>query len=122
MKKKIFIADDEPNIVSLLEDVLGQEYDLARAYDGPSALEGIKSEQPQLILLDMMMPGSTGYEVLRCLQADPEMKEIPVILFTAKDFDPSTEAFLKNETNVIEYLNKPIKPSLLLGRIQELLK
>lgn len=122
MKKKIFIADDEPNIVSLLEDVLSQEYDVSHAYDGPSALEGIRSSAPQLILLDMMMPGMTGYEVLRHLQADVETKHIPVILFTAKDFDPSTEAFLKSETNVVDYVNKPIKPSFLIQRIQELLK
>ena len=122
MKAKILIADDEPNIVSLLEDLLSQDYDVAHAFDGPSALAEAQKQKPALILMDMMMPGMSGYEVLRALQADAETKAIPIILVTARDFDPSTEDLFKKEANVVEFVNKPLKPSDLLTLIQKILK
>lgn len=121
-KKKILIADDEPNIVSLLEDLLTPQYDVVRAYDGTTALAEIRNTKPEIILMDMMMPGLSGYEVLRLLQADSETKGIPVILITARDFDSSTEELFRKESNVVGFANKPLKSSELVSLIEQTLK
>ena len=72
--KKLLVADDEPNIVISLEYLMKREgYDVLVATDGNQALEAIQREQPALVLLDVMMPGKTGFEVCQAVRADPAL-------------------------------------------------
>ncbi len=85
MAKKILVVDDERHIVRLVEVNLTRAgYDVVTAYDGVEALEAVKNETPDMIVLDVMMPRMDGFEVLRRLQADPETQNIPVIMLTAR--------------------------------------
>lgn len=121
MKKKVLVADDEEYIVSFVEDLLGDEYEMSHAYNGNEVLEKIKTSPPDVIILDLMMPGLGGFEILRILQADPQTRALPVIISTARDFDRSTEALLKREPNVRSFINKPIKPQLILDELKNIL-
>ncbi|MEO1311724.1 MAG: response regulator, partial [Pseudomonadota bacterium] len=84
MTARILVVDDlEPN-VKLLEAKLSAEYfDVVTAMNGPDALEIARAEQPDIVLLDVMMPGMDGYEVCRRLKADPETSHIPVVMVKA---------------------------------------
>jgi CheY-like chemotaxis protein len=84
-KGKILVVDDEVYIVHILDFSLGMEgYEVVTALDGEEALAKVKKEQPDLIVLDIMMPKLDGYETCRILKSDPETQQIPVILLSAK--------------------------------------
>ncbi|MFQ6097982.1 MAG: response regulator, partial [Armatimonadota bacterium] len=88
MAKKILVVDDEKHIVRLVEVNLQRAgYDVVTAYDGVQALEMVKQERPDMLVLDVMMPRMNGFEVLKQLKANPETQEIPVIMLTAKAQD-----------------------------------
>ncbi|KAF5423353.1 MAG: CheY chemotaxis protein or a CheY-like REC (receiver) domain, partial [Candidatus Methanocomedens sp.] len=80
---KILVVDDEPINVELLEAYLTGEYNILTAYNGEEALEKVKSEHPDLILLDIMMPGMDGYEICRILKNDSLTQFIPIVMVTA---------------------------------------
>ena len=85
MAKKILVVDDERHIVRLVEVNLQRAgYDVVVAYDGVEALEVFAREKPDMVVLDVMMPRMDGFEVLKKLQADPESRNVPVIMLTAK--------------------------------------
>lgn len=88
----ILIVDDTPTNIEILLAILEGDYDLSFATSGPKALELVaKGIKPDLILLDVMMPGMDGYEVCAALKADPASRDIPVIFITAKT-DPASES------------------------------
>ena len=88
MTHKILIADDEPNIVISLEYLMKREgYEVIVARDGTQALEAILRERPSLVLLDVMMPGKTGFDVCQELRAMPDFKDMPIVMLTAKGRD-----------------------------------
>ena len=119
-KQKILIVDDEPLNVKLLQAYLLQnKYETLQAYSGPEALEKTAQDSPDLILLDVMMPGMDGYEVTRRLKRDPQSQEIPVILVTALDGKDDKQKGL--EAGADEFLNKPIHKAELLARIRSLI-
>jgi two-component system cell cycle response regulator len=119
-KQKILIVDDEPLNVKLLQAYLLQnKYETLHAYSGPEALEKTAQDSPDLILLDVMMPGMDGYEVTRRLKRDPQSQEIPVILVTALDGKDDKQKGL--EAGADEFLNKPIHKAELLARIRSLI-
>lgn len=118
-KRKILVADDNPNNVRLLEAELEQAYDIVRAYSGREALEAVWAENPDLILLDVMMPEMNGYEVTRQLKSNPETCKIPIILVTVLD---GREDKLKGlELGVDEFLTKPVDTAELNARVRSLL-
>jgi len=80
----ILIVDDTETNIDILIAALGDDYDISVAMDGQSALEHISDNPPDLILLDIVMPGMDGYEVCRRLKADPKTRDIPIIFVTAK--------------------------------------
>jgi len=81
---KVLIVDDEPDVVALLEHTLRSEgFDVVKAYDGIAALDLVGTEKPDLILLDIMMPMMSGYEVCQQLKANPQTQAIPVIFLTS---------------------------------------
>lgn len=113
---KILIVDDEPLNLKVLKQVLQDNYRLSFAKNGMDALELVKKERPGLILLDVMMPGMTGFEVCRQLKSDPETNTIPVIFVTAlaEEADES-EGFA---VGGVDYINKPISPALVRARVK----
>ena len=119
MPKKILAVDDERHIVRLVEVNLQRAgYEVVTAFDGKEALEKVKSETPDLVVLDVMMPYMDGFEVLRNLKADPTTAEIPVIMLTAKAQD--ADVFRGWQSGVDCYLTKPFNPMELLTFVKRI--
>lgn len=119
MGKKILVVDDEKHIVRLVQVNLERAgYEVVTAYDGEEALQKVKQERPDLIVLDVMMPKMDGFEVMKHLKADPETKEIPVIMLTAKAQD--ADVFRGWKAGVDCYLTKPFNPLELLTFVKRI--
>jgi len=114
---RILIADDDPSLVRYVEAVLRKDkYEILSALNGKEAIDLALSEQPDLILLDVMMPKLSGYEVARRLRERPEFQDTPIIMFTARaDEEDIVRSF---ESGVNDYIGKPAKPSLLRSRVR----
>ncbi|MBM4289461.1 MAG: response regulator [Deltaproteobacteria bacterium] len=120
MKKKILIADDNPDNVELLRKRLNsQGYDTVAAFDGEEALQVVMKENPDLLILDIMMPKLDGYEVLRHLKQQEEYRNLPVIMLTAKKEIPDKLKGL--DIGADDYVTKPFNPQELLARVRSLL-
>ncbi|WP_107877291.1 two-component system response regulator [Pseudoduganella sp. UC29_71] len=112
----ILAVDDESTNLQLLRQILQDRYSLLFAKDGPRALELAAKEQPDLILLDVMMPDMTGYEVCRRLKADPATEAIPVIFVTAlTDITDEVDGF---EAGAVDYITKPVSPAVVKARVR----
>ena len=119
-KGKILVVDDEVYILHILDFSLGAEgFDVITANNGELAVAKAKQERPNLIVLDIMMPVLDGYETLKRLKADPDTKDIPVILLTAKGRD--VDKRLGFEVGATDYIVKPFSPSRLIERIEEII-
>lgn len=119
--KTILVIDDLPENVFMLQDRLENEgYNILTAYDGKSGIEKARNETPNLILLDIMMPGITGIEVCKILVNDDRTKHIPIILVTAKAGAEDTKEGL--EAGAFDYIKKPFNRVELLARVQSALK
>jgi len=117
---RILIADDEPHIRKLVSfSLTNRGYEVLEAVDGGEALAIARAETPDLILLDVMMPVMTGYEVLNKLKADPVTEPIPVIMLSAKSQRTEVEEGLA--CGAREYICKPFTPKDLAGRVGEIL-
>lgn len=119
--KKILVIDDLPENVFILQDRLENEgYEVITAYDGNSGLEKAYSHLPDLILLDVMMPDITGFEVCKILVNDQRTKHIPIILVTAKAGAEDTKEGL--EAGAFDYIKKPFNRVELIARVKSALK
>lgn len=117
---EILIADDDPILVEILTFRLeGAGHSIRVARDGEQALAATRDDRPDLIVLDSMMPIIAGPEVLAELKADPELRDIPVVMLTARSNEADVVAGLKS--GAAEYLTKPFIPQELLVRISGLL-
>ena len=117
----ILAVDDTPQNIRLLEAVLlPRGYDVLTATCGPEALEKVVAERPDIVLLDIMMPRMDGLEVTRALKGDPETKDIPIILLSAKAQASDIQA--GKDIGADDYLTKPFDPLELLERVNELLE
>ena len=119
MTARILVVDDVEANVRLLEAKLTAEYyDVIRAFDGHTALAMAASEQPDIILLDVMMPGLDGFEVCRRLKDDPATRHIPVVLVTALDGRQDRVGGL--DAGADEFLTKPVEDLFLFARVRAL--
>ena len=119
-KGKILVVDDEVYIVHILDFSLGMEgYDVVTALDGEQALEKVKEDRPDLIVLDIMMPKLDGYETCKALKADPKTRDIPVILLSAKGRNVDQQQGF--EVGAEDYITKPFSPRKLVERINTIL-
>ncbi|RLF47082.1 MAG: hypothetical protein DRN29_03440 [Thermoplasmata archaeon] len=118
-KKKILIADDEPEIVDIVKKMLQEHYEVITAYDGEECLKKAKKEKPDLILLDILMPKLDGWETLKKLKEDEELKDIPVSMLTAL---PLTPEDTKNKPidKIENYIVKPFRKEVLLKKIEDI--
>ncbi|MDM8539869.1 adenylate/guanylate cyclase domain-containing protein [Desulfococcaceae bacterium HSG9] len=115
-KQRILIVDDEPINIKLLMETVKHDYKVSAATNGYEALRLAASEnQPDLILLDIMMPEIDGYEVCRRLKRNPATQNIPVIFITAKSEDEDETKGLK--LGAVDYITKPISPMVVLSRV-----
>jgi putative two-component system response regulator len=117
----VLVVDDTPDNLMLMADLLRDRYRVKAANSGETALRVLQnSPLPDLILLDIMMPGVSGHEVARQLQQDPRTRDIPIIFLTAL---ASTENEIQGlELGAVDYITKPISPPLVLARVQTQLK
>ncbi|WP_374340813.1 response regulator transcription factor [Azonexus sp.] len=120
MANKILIVDDEPNIVISLEFLMKKEgFEIAVAADGDEALAKVDSFAPDLVLLDVMMPKKSGYEVCEALRADPARAGLKIVMLTAKGRD--TEVAKGLAIGADAYVTKPFSTKDLVARVRELL-
>jgi DNA-binding response OmpR family regulator len=119
-RPKILVADDIKQNVKLLRVILtSSEYDVIEAYDGEEALKKAKTENPDLILLDIMMPKLTGYEVCRELRTDRMTKDVPIVMITAlHEMDDRIKGI---EAGADDFISKPFNKAELLARVKSLL-
>ena len=121
MKKKILIVDDEPLMVEMVMMRLeANGFEVVSAGDGQEALEKVRKDKPDLIILDLMLPKIDGYKVCRMLKFDEKYKKIPIILFSARA--QQGDMTLGKEVGADAYLIKPFEAEVLLAKINELLK
>jgi DNA-binding response OmpR family regulator len=119
-KKRILIVDDENDILIVLRFRLeANNYEVLTASDGQEGLNKARTEKPDLIILDLMLPKLDGYKVCRMLKFDESYKSIPIIMFTAKVQQKDEE--LGKEMGADAYVTKPFEPEILLEKIRELL-
>ncbi|MEA1960968.1 MAG: response regulator transcription factor [Bacillota bacterium] len=119
--EKILVVDDETYIVELVKFNLEKEgYEVDLAYDGISALENVSRENPDLIILDIMLPNINGLQVCRKLKQDPSFKVIPIIMLTARGEEMDTIVGL--ESGADDYIKKPFSPRELVARVNARLR
>ncbi|MBF0428464.1 MAG: diguanylate cyclase [Magnetococcales bacterium] len=119
-KPLLLIVDDEPENLWILTEIFGDSYELATAINGPNALNCIKNNPPDLILLDIMLPKMDGYEVLRCIKADKFTYDIPVIFVTA--LTQTNDIAMGLTMGAVDYITKPINPMVVRARVNTHIK
>jgi len=113
----VLVVDDTPDNLAMMAELLGERYRVKVANSGERALKAMQAEVlPDLVLLDIMMPGMDGYEVCRRLQADPATRDIPIIFLTARA-DVADET-LGLSLGAVDYITKPISPPIVLARLR----
>ena len=119
-KNKILVVDDEADLVETLKfrlEISG--YDVSTALDGQEGLKKARTENPDLVILDLMLPKLDGYRVCRMLKFDEKYKDIPIILFSARVQESDIK--MGEEQGADAYITKPFDPKALLAKIDELL-
>lgn len=120
MPQTILVVDDEPDVLLLCKVNLEFEgYEVLEAHDGEEALERINMDHPDLILLDVMMPGMDGWQVLSAVMSDPSTSEIPVVMLTAKVQEGDQMRGLTD--GAADYVTKPFNPIALSRTVKEAL-
>jgi len=114
----VLVVDDEPFILMMIEDKLKtSQIDVVTVRESRDALERIRKEQPDLVILDWMMPGLSGIELCRMIKADPDVRDIPIFMLTAKGQDADEE--LGMQCGVSRYITKPFSPKSLVDMVRE---
>ncbi|MCX7911683.1 MAG: response regulator [Dehalococcoidales bacterium] len=120
MAKKILIIEDDPAIARLVDYTLKRAgYEVSRAANGLEGLRKAQSEAPDLIILDVMLPGLDGFEICHRLRSDPKTTDLPILMFSAKaqEADKSTG----KKVGADDYLTKPADPAEIVNRVNRLL-
>ncbi len=125
-KVKILIVDDDPDFVEATRTVLESvPYEVSVAYDGDEGLAKVRTEKPDLIILDIIMPTQDGFQVCEKIKEDPELSRIPVIMLTALSQQLTETRYSLRDGMMLEaedYIDKPVKPNELLAKVKKLLK
>lgn len=116
-KQEILVVDDTPDNLRLLSAILTQQnYEVRKALNSTRAISSVKADAPDIILLDIKMPGMNGYDVCRALKADPETREIPVIFISA--LDDALDKVQAFSVGGVDYITKPFQEAEVLARIE----
>lgn len=120
-KKRVLIIEDEKDLVDTLKFRLNANgYDTLVAYDGRSGFEMAKTEKPDIVILDLMLPKMDGYKICGLLKKDSRYSQIPIIMFTARA--QAEDVKLGLEMGADAYITKPFEPKILMDKISELLE
>lgn len=119
MATRVLIAEDEPNIVESLSFVLGREgFEVSAALDGQAALERLRADPPDMVILDVMLPRVNGFEVLKQVKSDPSLRSIPVIVLTAKG--QAHDRRMAEELGVDGFMTKPFSNREIVEQVRRL--
>lgn len=120
MARSVLVVDDEPNIVLSLEFLMRQAgYAVRVARDGEAALDAVKADPPELILLDVMMPKRDGFDVCQTIRANPDWRNVKIVLLTAKGRDIEREKGMALGAD--DYITKPFSTREVVQRVKQLL-
>lgn len=119
MKKRVLVADDDAAISRLLERVLGREYDVVSASDGPGALALAAEVEPDLCIFDVMMPGMDGFQLASRIRLLPPLRNVPIVFLTARDGPLDTIKGI--QAGARHYLTKPFKIDDLMAKVKRIL-
>ncbi len=114
--KRVLVVDDEPVNIRILASILRDDYEIESANSGEEALEMVRQDPPDAVLLDVMMPGMTGIEVCMKLRADPTYRRIPIIFVSSLDDFHNEEVGF--EAGASDYLFKPVHPPSVIARLR----
>jgi len=121
VKEKIFVVDDEEDILELVNFVLSKEsYRVQKFVSGEDLLKGIKADKPDLLLLDLMLPGIDGFDICKIIKNDENLSDIPIIMLTAKGDEVDVVSGL--ELGADDYIVKPFSARVLTARIKAILR
>jgi CheY-like chemotaxis protein len=121
--KKILVIDDDDTIVTLFKTALElQGFKVQSARDGRNILARALEMKPDLIISDLMMSAGGGYELIRTLQTDALTRRIPVVIVTGSQLDPSTKDMISMESNLVLYMQKPVRTEVLVSKVHQILK
>jgi putative two-component system response regulator len=115
-KPVVLAVDDTPENLDVVKGILASDYMVKAAINGEMALKIVEKAPPDLILLDIMMPGMSGYEVCEQLKADPNTRDIPVIFLTA--MEQTTDEAKGFDLGAADYITKPVNPPILQARVR----
>ena len=119
LEKRILVVDDEPHVIRTLTFVLRKEgYEVSSAGDGEEAMAKIRESKPNLMFLDVMMPKKNGYEVCQEIRSNPVLKDIYIIILTAKGREADREKGISSGAN--EVITKPFSPVNVVEKVKEL--
>jgi len=118
--KKVLIVDDEENVRRLLRSMLGNKYIVLEAEDGEVAIDIARSQEPDFILMDIMMPNMDGYTACHAIKKDPVIKAIPIVMLTALGQELNVK--LGQELGSDGYITKPFSAKILLDTVSRFLK
>lgn len=120
-KQRILVVDDDKSIVKVVRSYLEQAgYEVRVAYDGATALHSLRSEKPDLLVLDLMLPDRDGWEITRLIRADATMGAIPIIMLTARVED--ADKIVGLELGADDYITKPFNTREIVARVRALLR
>ena len=120
-KQTILVVDDDKTIVKIVRGYLEQAgFDVLSAYNGNSALEALRSERPDLLILDLMLPDQDGWDVTRIIRNEPRLATIPIIMLTARVED--MDKIIGLELGADDYVTKPFNPREVVARVRALLR
>ena len=128
MAKKVLVVDDDPDMRNAITIILeSQDYKIITAQDGVEALASLRAEQPDLMILDLLMPNMDGFAVLKTLQDGrwSKYRETPILILSSVREDASRRRYELEtalELNVDDYIEKPVSPDILIQRVNNLLK
>ncbi len=121
MSQRILVVDDDKQITRLVQSYLEKAgFSVLTAYDGENALRVIRHERPDLIVLDLMLPGKDGWEITRILRSDERLASIPILMLTARVED--TDKILGLELGADDYMPKPFNPREVVARVRAILR
>ncbi|MDX6769001.1 MAG: response regulator [Elusimicrobiota bacterium] len=119
--KLVLVVDDDDSVREMLEFIVKKEgFRVETAVDGEDGVQKAQSLAPDLIILDLMLPRYGGFELLRQLQSG-ERRGVPVVVVTGRYTDRSTADLIRQESNVVEFLEKPVKPAVLGAALQKII-
>ncbi|GKY89485.1 response regulator transcription factor [Sinisalibacter aestuarii] len=119
MGKRIVLVEDEPNIIEAISFILSREgWEVTACANGETAAATVRKAQPDVVLLDVMLPGRSGYEILKDLRADPDFSQLPVLMLTARGQRKDRE--LAAALGVTRFMTKPFANAELVAALAEL--